>query len=619
MTARATRIGVWLVGLSALGFVAFWMLLPVFVSSEFVRTGIERELADITGQEIRVEGRVDIDLFPNPVARLNDLRIPSDTRQQGETPSDFLVVDSVEVSIPVTSLLARKPEFTQFHFIRPVMRVLVDDHGRIDLGAIGGRLGREITRVREEVSEAEDAGETPPPQSTASARQHLGTVTIDNGIVEFVTPAGEQPERITAVNGVVSWPRLDDRLTATLQGIWRGAAFQQKAEIDNALMFLSRRISGVRQSITSDILTYSFDGRLGIGEAPFAEGEVSVKTPSLRQLLEWVGADITTGGAVGSLALTGAIRGDAKKIRFENLSVTMQESTGTGVLELAQTETGKPFVTATLDFEQIDILAFLSAFSGLPRTPESMAEPVYKEILEQMDVDLRLSAKSAAAGALQFTDIAAVTQIRNGGAVFELPDATAYGGRLQAHLKLMPDDGQLVGMLGATLTDVNGGAAADALQLNGLFPRGTTSGNVTIQSPISHWSDLFRRANGEMSLVVTGGQLNGVAFRTFGGEGERQTFFRLQDNTVTSEVFDRLEINALIQDGVIIVDKGAINYPSGTVQLNGVIPYGTASLALTTIAEPRSDAETRIPPVQHFIGGSWDNPYATPVLIPHEP
>ena len=147
MTARATRIGVWLVGLSALGFVAFWMLLPVFVSSEFVRTGIERELADITGQEIRVEGRVDIDLFPNPVARLNDLRIPSDTRQQGETPSDFLVVDSVEVSIPVTSLLARKPEFTQFHFIRPVMRVLVDDHGRIDLGAIGGEIVSRLADV----------------------------------------------------------------------------------------------------------------------------------------------------------------------------------------------------------------------------------------------------------------------------------------------------------------------------------------------------------------------------------------------------------------------------------------------------------------------------------------
>jgi hypothetical protein len=50
------------------------------------------------------------------------------------------------------------------------------------------------------------------------------------------------------------------------------------------------------------------------------------------------------------------------------------------------------------------------------------------------------------------------------------------------------------------------------------------------------------------------------------------------------------------------------------VQLNGVIPYGTASIALTTIAEQRDDADAQKPAIQHFIGGSWDNPYATPVL-----
>lgn len=136
---------------------------------------------------------------------------------------------------------------------------------------------------------------------------------------------------------------------------------------------------------------------------------------------------------------------------------------------------------------------------------------------------------------------------------------------------------------------------------------------------MDRWSDLFKRANGKMALTVANGQLDGVAFRTFGGEGESRTFFRLRDNAGTSEVFQELKLDALIQDGVIIVDNGVIAYPTGTVQLNGVIPYGTASVALTTIAESQrneEEGETGAPAVQHFIGGSWSNPYATPVLLP---
>ena len=150
MTVRVTRIGLWLVATALIALVAVWMLLPVFVSSEFVRTALERELADITGQEIRVEGRVDVDLFPAPIARLYDVHVPSDPAGGGDAPGDFLIVDSVEVSIPVAGLMARDLEFSQFKLVRPTMRVRVDDHGRVDFAAIGGRLGREIERVRRE-------------------------------------------------------------------------------------------------------------------------------------------------------------------------------------------------------------------------------------------------------------------------------------------------------------------------------------------------------------------------------------------------------------------------------------------------------------------------------------
>lgn len=609
MMARTIRIGLWLAAVAVILVASVWMLLPVLVSSELVRAAIERELADITGQRMRVEGQVDVDLFPAPVARLYDVHVPSDAQPETGSAGDFLVVERVDVSVPFASLMARDPEFSQFRLVRPTVRVQVDAHGQLDVAAVGGRIGREIERMRNEAG-----GDA----STSPDYARFGTVAVEGGIIEFVGPDAAKAERITAISGSVAWPRLDEKLTASLSGIWRGAAFDLKTDIDEALRFFTGQVVGMRQALTSDVLTYSFEGTMGVGETPYAEGKMTLKTPSPRQALDWLGTGMHTGGAVGAVTLSANMQADARKLRLDALKIDMQGSTGAGVLELALRDDGRPAVIGTLDFQEIDLLAFLSAFTGSPRTTDALAEPVSGRLLDQFDADLRLSAAGAAAGALRLSKVAIVTQIRKGEAIFEMPDAIAYGGHVQARLKLFPEGGTVIGAVNMMLTDLDGAAAADALQVSGLFPRGMTTGSLKIRAPMDHWNDLFKRAEGEMKLTVSKGQVVGVAFKTLGGEGEDRRFFRLRDGATTGEVFDKLEISGLIQDGVIIVDNGAIDYPAGTVLLNGVIPYRTSSIALTTVAETKqvagSNGDAPAAAIQHFVGGSWSNPYATPVL-----
>jgi AsmA protein len=612
MTARAARIGLWLAAAFVVVVLGSWMLFPLFVSSEFVRNAIERELADITGQSIRVDGRVDLDLFPSPIARFYDLRVPRSANGSGDPQADFLSVESVEVAIPLSSLMAREPAFSQFRLNRPVMRVAIDGDNMVDPGSLGGRLGRAIAGL--DAADAEAGAETPARRNEETPDYaRLGTVTIQDGAVEFIGASSEPPEKVTAINGTVSWPRLSERLTTSLKGIWRGTAFEQKGEIDDAIHFFAGEITGVRTSFTSDTLTYSFDGRMGAGSTLFAEGAVTMDTPSMHQALDWLQLGIQPGGVVGNVALSGTIKADARKIRFEDLELTLQGSSGMGVLELAFKENATPLMTATLDFVQMDILSFLSAFTGSPSHVDDLGNPASPAIIDQLDVDLRLSAANARAGALELTDIAAVTQIRNGSAVFEIADATAYGGRAQAQLKIAREGNALSAAIGISASDVNSAAIADALELAGLFPRGVASGNMNITAPLKTWSDIMKRARGTLELRVTDGMIPGIGFETLGGGGEPRTFFRLQDNAGAGDVFTNMTVDALVQDGVIIVDSGLLEYPQGTVQLNGVIPYGTASIALTTIAQPRDE---NAPASQHFIGGSWSNPYATPVLVP---
>lgn len=615
MATRAARISLWV----AAGFVILvlggWILLPHFVSSEFVRTAIERELADLTGQRIRVGGAVDIELFPSPIARLHDVHAMHSASRgdgTGKPPGDFMEVDVVEVAIPLSSLLAREPAFSQFRLIRPVMRIATGSSGPVDPGSVGGRLGRAITGLQ---------ADTDVPATRDRDRDlnyvRFGTVTVEDGAVEFVGDGADADDKVTAISGVVSWPRLTQRLTATLKGEWRGVTFQQKAEIDNAIHFLAGDISDARLSFTSDRLTYSFDGKIALGQAPFAEGALSLTAPSARKAMGWLRMPVRPGAVIGKVSVEGMLRADARKARVENLKLALQDSAGTGVLEVSFKDQAKPALTATLDFSRVDLLAFMSVVTGSPVATANIDEPVSRALLGQLDVDVRLSATSATAGVLQLTDIAAVIQIRNGTALFEVADATGYGGKGQARLEIADKDGTLTANFGVSCADVNSAAIADALSVGGLFPRGVATGNLSVSAPLERWGDLLKRASGKAEMRVVNGLVPGISFQTFGGADEPKTFFRLQDNAHTSDVFASMNLSAVVQDGAMIIEKGEVEYPAGTIRLNGVVPYGSASIALTVIARPNADGPDA-PVVQHFIGGSWSNPYATPVFLPRQ-
>lgn len=616
MAKRAAPILFWLAALVVLVLIGAWAMLPWLVSSDVVRTAIERELTEITGQQVTVEGRVDLDLFPSPVARLYNLHVPGISDPPEPNAPDFLVVDEVEVTIPVSSLISRQPNFSRFRLVRPYMRVATRSDGKIDWTSIGGRLGDAVASMQQTGDGTTDEAETPP-APVAGKYARFGTVTIENGIVEFAEPGVVKPEKVTAISGMVSWPRLTDRLTSNITGIWRGAQFEQRTEIDNALYFFANRLSQVRLNFVNAALNYSFTGKMSIGDPVFAEGALKLSTPSMRETLDWLEIGIGSGRAVGALSLEGKIHGDTRKVRFDNLSLNVQGNSGTGVVDFAIRDNGRPSMTATLDFGDLDILSFLSAFTGSPQTANGLASQVSLSPINEMDVDLRLSAANALAGPLKFTKVAAVTQIRNGSAVFEMADANAYNGRVQARFGIEPSDAGAQATLRVNFDGVDTTAIGDALGGLGLFPIGTCRGKIDVKAPGDRWSDFLTRAEGTIEISSAGGTIKGVGFDTLAGKQDENRFFRLQDASTAGSAYDTLAIKALVQDGVIIIDNGTIAWPAGTLELNGVIPYGTASIALTSIAYPKkAEGEAGAPGVQHFIGGSWTNPYATPVLVP---
>ncbi|WP_421853892.1 AsmA family protein [Oricola sp.] len=605
MAQRAARVAFWIAALCIAAIIGIWALLPWLVSSEVVRTAIERELSDIAGQTVQVDGRVDIRLYPAPIARLYDLRVPRETDAAGEERPDLLTADMVEVAIPFSSLVMRNPVFSQFRLVRPYLRIALDERA----SPIGrdGRLALAIADIERDDPQA--AGQR-------GSAVGLGTFTIENGTIEFLDFGEENPEKITELTGTISWPRFAGRMSATLDAIWRGAAFQQSTDIDEAILFFAGRAAQVRTEFTSEVLNYAFDGAMSTGETPFAEGPVSISSPSLSQALNWLQAGIQPGRSIGEISLEGDMRGDNRRIRFDSADMVLQGSAGTGVLEFAFGAGEKPSLTATLDFLDLDVPSYLSAFTGFPRNLAAFGDTASTTFIDQIDVDLRLSAARASAGNMALANVAAVTQIRNGEAVFEMADAAGYGGFAQARFALGRDEDQVRFDLRINADRIDSAALAGTLEIEGLVPKGELSGMIEIGAPLAKWSDIFNRADGEIKLDMTDGRIDGFTRETLFGTTTDQRFFRLQE-AGAADLFDTMHVSARVQDGVIIIEDGSIAYPDFSVRLNGVIPYSTASVALTTIASERTtEDEPASPVVQHFIGGSWANPYATPVLLP---
>lgn len=126
--------------------------------------------------------------------------------------------------------------------------------------------------------------------------------------------------------------------------------------------------------------------------------------------------------------------------------MTASDSPAKGVIEIGL-EQEQPAVTGTLAFDKLDLRRLFSAFIPLPdsgaRSPNERnnhdRDVVDTSFIDRAEVDLRLSAQNATAGPVTMTGVAAAVQIRGGRAIFDIGDAKAFNGIMQANVQIVRD------------------------------------------------------------------------------------------------------------------------------------------------------------------------------------
>lgn len=592
---------------------AIFVLLPYVVSSELVHQKLEKDIAAWTGSQVKIIDPPQISFWPSPSIVLHKVSLRS---HQFKTADPLIYADKIEAKFSLISAIRGKPEFRNFHLIRPTIKLEILEK-YTSWHSLNGRVANTLSIVKLNKDE----------ENTAVLKRipaySLGTIHISDGTLSIKHKESGLQENLTAVNLSVDWPKLNGSGQITGNAIMRGELINVEMRSDEPIFILARRVATIEFLLKSKPLNLEFSGKIGLADNLHIEGKLAMDSPSIRHTLNWSGAEITPNEAIGALAMEAGILSIGKKTTLDDMIITLDKSRGIGLLEIDMKERGLPKVSGTLAFNRLNFYSFLRAFSPLPITSSDIGAHYDTGFLKQLKLDLRLSASNAALGQINMSDIAASVRVANGHASFDIGDATAYGGSFSGRLEVLKENGEGRGVITLSTKDTNLGAFYDALKLKGLLPRGKGSLSLALSLPTPIWSPRLKNLDGEASISITDGHLPDLVIEKIQTLSVEKRFFDVQSISGGNFDFSKATINVKFVNGQAEISKAYFANDKNIFELSGIIPYEQGSLALVGALLPpeieNNTGETtapikQSPTLQFFIGGSWPTPVLSPII-----
>ncbi|MEN5297701.1 AsmA family protein [Brucella sp. TWI559] len=631
---RFTRLIIALIILGAAAAATLLAIVPFIVSTDAIRIRVAQEISAWTGYSVELREAPRLRVFPVLRASLDGVTL-SKVSDQGSKP--FMSANRIEVELSPLDALMGRLSFSETQIVRPHFNIggPVDNFSGL-LDAIANSSGRLGTAIRAQRA-LQQNGANDKALAAQQASQPFGRVVIRDGTVSFNHPdeqeASKEEQQITKLNATLEWPRTSSAATLRGSAQWRGEATQFNVTAGQALSLLAGGTSDVNASFTSTPLNITFEGKANISNDRFFEGALSAKTPSLSNSVRWLGLPPVAGSTeIGAFSLDSTITSTPKRLKFDNVEMTTDESPAKGVIEIGF-EQDTPAVTGTLAFDKLDLRRLFSIFVPLPvnqpRSPsernQSEQDNINTSFIDRAELDLRLSAQAATAGPVSLTSVAAAVQIRGGRAMFDIGDAKAFNGIIQANLQIVRDLKTASGELRFNASDIDSSQLFAALGFDKPFVNGKGNVSLFMKAPANRWSALLNSAQGNVSVQLNNGQMQGFSVQDFLTKAQSQGFFALERQENVSLAFNRLDLKANLSDGVATLENARLATNDGTLNLAGIVPFVDRSLALSgevifpdSQPQPQNTdgqlAETTPakPPLHFFVGGSWDRPFISP-------
>ncbi|KAB2695481.1 AsmA family protein [Ochrobactrum sp. Kaboul] len=645
---KFARLVIALVILCAAAAATLLAVVPFIVSTDAIRVRVAQEISAWTGYSVELREAPRLKVFPVLRASLNGVTLSKMT-EQGQKP--FMSAARIDVELSPLDAIMGHISFSETQIVRPHVNLdgPVSNFPAL-LDAIANSNGRLGTAIRAQRA-LQQRGTNNNTQAAEQASQPFGRVVVRDGTVSFPRPEhgggnGGTPakdEQLTNVNMTLEWPQTSSAATLRGSGKWRNEASQFSITAAQALPLLAGGTSDVTASFTANPLSVNFQGKANISEDRFFEGDLSAKTPSLSGAVRWLSLPPIAGSSqVGAFSLDSTITATPKRWKFADVEMNAGDSPAKGVIEIGL-EQEQPAVTGTLAFDKLDLRSLFAAFVPLPdttaRAPNDRGntDAIDTSFFDRSEFDLRLSAQNATAGPVTLTGVAAAIQIRGGRAIFDIGDAKGFNGTLQANVQIVRDLKSATGELRFNASDIESTQFLTALGFDKPFISGKGNVSLFMKGPVNRWSGLLSSAQGNVSVQLNNGQMQGFAVQDFLAKAQSERFFALERKDNVALAFNRLDLKANLSEGVASLESARLDTSDGTLNLAGIVPFVDRSLALsgevifpnsqTGTPEPQQpqagaegqpapapteNATPAKPSLHFFVGGSWDRPFISP-------
>lgn len=602
MKPALRRRMIWAGAATAVFVVALVLVLPFVASTRLVGERIAEDMRDWSGLDVAIADPPAISVWPDLQANLTGVTLS--LPDGGAT----LTAERVEIELSTLAALGGDIDFSNAKFIRPVLRL--KNSGMPALPG-NGRLGVAIRTARDVVLE----------NRLAPDRSRLPN--DDFGVVEFVdgrivrTTGDAEDEIASGLSGKLDWETLSGQATLQASGTMRGEPASVAFSTGNAMLLLGGADTQVKLDLKSVPMNFAFNGTASLGESAHAEGRTSFSAPSVRKMLEWSTATGADSPALGAVTLDADMVGDLARVRLENATVTLDGKQSRGSLDLMLS--GKrPKLAGSLAFDQLDLAAFLKAFTPLDATSGTGPGTIDADFASRLNLDLRLSAARATMGAAELTDLAATTRVDDGLAAFDISDASIFGGDIQAGLRFDGKGDGIHAEMRVLGTDIDGAAFGAASGLSDVVPQSPGSLSLILKGDGASWESLMASASGSLTASFREGTLPGIDVDGLVTRARGGVAFPLAEVSGASTL-GALDVKTTVTAGRAKIDRAEIRTSLHRVSVSGSVGLANGMLALrgTVDAPPDAAMDTTQAPASttFLVDGPWRSATVNPAAV----
>jgi AsmA protein len=594
------RLGLAAAALAGAAFAAL-VILSLLIPADTVRDSIKAEIRAVTGLDPVLRGAVAVSLFPTSSVVFD--RVELGDNRTGEP---ALTVDQLVVRLRFFPLLIGRIEIADVSLVRPTITIAFTPDGRSNWSSHVEMLARALQPNR-----TQGAGQSPDRVASFSE------IRIGDGKVILSDPARKFTETLSNVEFALAWPSISKTFAAAGRFRWHDEIIEGAFSLSDFVAALVGDRSGLKIRFAAAPVKFAFDGYISHSPTLRMEGTLAADGPSLRDTLRWAAYRTPPGGGFGPFSLKAQANVVGGNASLSAVNVQLDGNVGEGALTFMAD--GRQTVQGTLAADGLDLTPYVSAIRLLTSGDRNWERvPISLDGLNDVDVDLRLSAARVTLANAKLGRTAVAANLRGGHFTVTVGESEAFGGVVRGSFGLAPQS-----PAGAELKAQLQFADVDLDQALGeLFGirRVEGKGNLgfAVDSRGKSVYGLTQALNGTANLVSRKGAIAGLNVEQLLKRLAKSPLSRGNELSSGKTPYSLLAANLKIEQGTIKVDDVHIEGPSLRLALAGSasIPArdldltGTASL-LSTSASGAAEAAAAFE-LPFVVQGAWDDPLLLP-------